>query len=82
MIKVVFLMTSCKKSGPVQQMLNIIINLDRKMFDPILVTLYEEDKELSQFHLYEPHVKHVFAPTGKLDIILGRDYPKFRSILV
>lgn len=73
MIKVVFMMTSCKKSGPVQQMLNIIKNLDRKEFEPYLVTLYAEDKELSQYHLYEPHVKHVFAPTGKLDMILGRD---------
>ena len=66
-------MTSCKKSGPVQQMLNIIKNLDRKVFEPILVTLYEEDKELSQLHLFEPHVKHVLAPTGKKEIILGRD---------
>ncbi len=80
MIKVVFMMTSCKKSGPVQQMLNIIKNLDRKEFEPYLVTLYEEDKELSQYHLYAPHVKHIFAPTGKLDIILGRD-KKLRTVL-
>lgn len=66
-------MTSCKKSGPVQQMLNIIKNLDRNEFEPYLVTLYAEDKELSQYHLYEPHVKHVFAPTRKIDMIFGRD---------
>ena len=66
-------MTSCKKSGPVQQMLNIIKYIDRKEFDPYLVTLYPEDKELSQFYLYEPYVKHILAPTSKLDMILGRD---------
>lgn len=43
-LKVVFLMTSCKKSGPVQQMLNIIKNLDRNKFEPVLVTMYPEDK--------------------------------------
>lgn len=66
-------MTNCKKSGPVQQMLNIIKNLNRDCFDPYLVTLYEEDKDLSQFYLYEPYVKHVFAPTEKLEMLLGRD---------
>ena len=40
MKKVVFLMTHCKKSGPVQQMLNIIKNLNRDEFEPHLVTLY------------------------------------------
>ena len=73
MIKVVFLMTHCKKSGPVQQMLNIIKNLNRDEFEPHLVTLYAEDNEGSQLELYKPHVIHHFAPTGKLSIILGRD---------
>lgn len=57
-LKVVFLMTSCKKSGPVQQMLNIIKNLDRNKFEPVLVTMYPEDKQLSQKKLYDAYVKH------------------------
>ena len=73
MKKLVFLMTHCKKSGPVQQMLNIIKNLNRDEFEPHLVTLYPEDAVGSQLSLYEPYVGHHYVPTGKLDIVLGRD---------
>lgn len=73
MIKVVFLMTHCKKSGPVQQMLNIIKNMDRNVFEPHLVTLYSEDEEGSQLDKYKPYVVYHFAPSGKLDIMFGLD---------
>lgn len=72
MKKVVFLMTACKKSGPVQQMLNIIKNLDRNDFEPYLVTMYQE-QDGSQLEQYLPYVKHCFAPTGKIAMITGRD---------
>lgn len=73
MIKIVFLITSCKKSGPIQQMLNIIKYLDKKTFEPILITIYPEDTAQSQLHLYTPYVKHIFVPTSKLDVITGHD---------
>lgn len=66
-------MTACKKSGPVQQMLNIIKHLDRLEFEPHLVTLYPEPTEDSQLEKYLPYVKHHHAPTGKIDMVLGRD---------
>lgn len=71
-MRVVFLMTACKKSGPVQQMLNIIKNLDREEFEPYLVTLYPEQED-SQLEKYIPYVKHYFVPTGKTAMITGRD---------
>lgn len=80
MIKVAFLMTHCKKSGPVQQMLNIIKHLDAADFEPYLVTLYPEDKEGSQFEKYQPYVKHHFAPSGKLELVTGRD-AELRKVL-
>lgn len=70
--KVVFLMTACKKRGPVQQMLNIIKNLDRNEFEPFLVTLYPEQDD-SQLDKYLPYVEHHFAPSGKLALVTGRD---------
>ena len=73
MKKVVFLMTACKKSGPVQQMLNIIKNLDRNEFEPYVVTLYPEPEEDSQLEKYLPYVEHHFAPTGKLALVTGRE---------
>ena len=70
--RIVFLMTHCKKSGPVQQMLNIIKNLDRDEFVPYLVTLYPEDEEGSQLEKYLPYVEHRYAPSGKLALVMGR----------
>lgn len=78
-MKIVFIMTACKKSGPVQQMLNIIKNLNREEFEPYLVTLYPELED-SQLEKYLPYVKHIFIPTGKLDLITGRD-KKLRQAL-
>lgn len=41
--KIVYLITQCKNSGPMNQTLNIIQNLDREIFQPIVVTLFQED---------------------------------------
>ena len=41
--KVVYVITNCKNTGPMNQTLNIIKNLDREMFEPILITLFLED---------------------------------------
>lgn len=71
-LRIVFLMTSVKKSGPIQQTLNIIKNLDRSKFEPILVTMYDEDKEESQLEKYLPYVQHYKAPTSKIDVMTGR----------
>ena len=72
-IVVCFIMTACKKSGPVQQMLNIIKHIDRSAIKPVLVTIYPEPTDgSSQLDQYLPYVKHYFAPTGKVDIIMGR----------
>lgn len=64
-------MTSCKKSGPTQQMLNIIKNLDRKVFRPYLITMYHEE-ENSQLPKYLPYIEHHFVPTSKVDAVFGR----------
>jgi len=73
-IKVAFLMTSCKKCGPVQQVLNIIGNLDRNLFEPILITLYDESKDgssqLDKFLALD--VPHFHCSLGKVDMLLGR----------
>ena len=72
-IRVCFMMTACKKSGPVQQMLNIIKNLDRNVFEPVLLTIYPEPTDgSSQLEKYLPYVKHYYAPTGKVNVITGR----------
>ena len=72
MIRVVFLMTSCKSSGPVQQMLNLIKYLERTQFEPVLITLYPEGATQSRLALYTPYVEHIYVPTSKLDILSNR----------
>lgn len=41
--KIAYVITNCKNSGPMNQTLNIIKNLDRSMFEPIVITLFQED---------------------------------------
>lgn len=71
---IVFVVTACKKSGPIEQMLNIITYLNRQEFTPILITLYEEPKDgTSQLERYlDLGVVHYRVPLRKKDIILGR----------
>lgn len=72
-INIAFLVTACKKSGPIEQMLSIFTYMDRDIFNPILVTLYDEPTDgTSQLQRYlDIGVKHVQVPLGKKDILLG-----------
>ena len=72
-IKIVYIMTSCRKCGPTQQTLSIIKNLDRKIYDPILVTIYKEgpDSRLKDFLPYV--VKHHNLLISKKAILLRRN---------
>ena len=70
-IKVLYIFTSCKKSGPVQQMLNLIRNLDREAFEPLLFTLYPEDEALSVLKDYLPVLPHRHIPVGKFGALFG-----------
>ena len=71
--KIVYLMTSCRKLGPAQQTLNIIKGLDHERFQPILITLYDEEAD-SQMARFLPYVSsHALVKTGRRSILLGRD---------
>lgn len=71
--KVVFMLTSCKKTGPTQQMLNIIDNLDKSKFEPVLLTIYPEVTDgTSQLYKFQKVCKHIFVPVSKKDILLQR----------
>lgn len=73
-INIAFLVTACKKSGPIEQMLSIFTYMDRDVFNPILITLYDEPTDgTSQLQRYlDIGVKHVRVPLGKKDILLGK----------
>lgn len=51
MIKVLYAVSTLKRTGPVNQLFNIIKNLDRRTFEPYLITLSSEpeDSKLSDF---------------------------------
>lgn len=42
-IKLAFVVTNCKKTGPIQQTLNLLRYLDRTEFEPALITLWPEE---------------------------------------
>ena len=72
-IKVVFLVTKCSKLGPIQQTLNIIKNMDRNIYEPVLVTINPEPTDgSSQLEKFLPYVSHYYVPTGKMRIVSGR----------
>lgn len=72
-IRIVYLMTSCKKLGPTQQTLNIIKNLDQSLFEPILITINDEEAD-SRMADYLPYVSaHYLVKTGKKEIVTGQD---------
>ena len=73
-INVAFVVTACKKSGPIEQMLSIFTYMDREKFNPILVTLYEEPSDgTSQLQRYlDLGVTHIRVPLGKKEILLGK----------
>ena len=72
-INIAFLVTACKKSGPIEQMLSIFTYMDREKFNPILVTLYDEPTDgTSQLEKYlDIGVYHVQVSLGKKDIMIG-----------
>lgn len=71
-IKVVYLVTSCKKVGPIQQTLNIIKNLDKSRFESVLITISPEpDNGTSQLEKFISICKHYYVPMSKLDIVIG-----------
>ena len=72
-IKIVYMMTSCRNDGPVQQSLNVIKGLDLKKFEPILVTIYKEKEGNSRLDEFLPYVsKHYLVPMSKIDILLRK----------
>lgn len=72
-INIAFLVTACKKSGPIEQMLSIFTYMNRDLFNPFLVTLYDEPIDgTSQLQRFlDIGITHIRVPLGKKDIIFG-----------
>ena len=73
-IKILFIVTSCRKSGPTQQLYNIIRNLDFTTFNAMMITLYKEDEEQSQINFFGELLKVKKVPTTKIQILTGFDF--------
>ena len=73
-IRLGFVFTACKQSGPIQQMFNLIKYLDKDVFEPILITLYDEPTDgTSRLKMYTDYgIEHHRCLLNKLDIILGK----------
>ena len=70
-INLVFVMTSCKKCGPVNQTLNIIKNIDKNKYNISLITIYSET-EYSMLDEYKKNVDNYYhVNLSKIDIILN-----------
>ena len=73
-IKIAFVETNCKKNGPIKQTLNIIRNMDRKIFEPYLVTVWPEESDNSMIDEYKKLGISVYSAniSKKKSIIFGK----------
>lgn len=71
-IKVAYVIVNCKITGPMNQTLNIIKNLDRNIFTPVIITLFPEEKDNSMLDEYKKHCNEQYC--------LGMN--KYSSVLV
>lgn len=53
MINIVFIINQLRQSGPVNVLYNIIANLDRKRFYPVVIKLMHDDKARSMTHKFQ-----------------------------
>lgn len=72
-IKILFLITRCPKSGPIEVLKNIIKYLDRNSFTLFLISMFPEDKENSILETFNKNFYYEYIPMSKADILLGRD---------
>lgn len=73
-IKVLYILPNCRKTGPTQQIFNLISNLDDERFLPCVVTIYpESNTEPSWLEKYKKVVDHKYIPVSKIDTVIGRN---------
>lgn len=68
---IVYVFTSCKRTGPIRIMYNLILNLDRNIFNPIIITLYKENEDSLLNDFLALGIEHFFVPIKKKDILFG-----------
>ncbi len=70
-IKIVFIETNCKENGPIKQTFNIIKYMDKSIFEPILITLWVEDKDNSMLDKYkELNISVICLEMSKISTLL------------
>lgn len=79
-IKIVYLITRCAKCGPIDVVYNIAANLDKKIFEPYIVTLYPENSKSIINVFKNAGISCLCAETNKSKILLGQTQ-KIKSII-
>ena len=70
--KILFVLNSCKNRGPTRVVYNIIKNLDYAKFNPILLTLSEENEESNISEILPYVSSYTCCKTSKKDILSGK----------
>lgn len=71
-IKILYLVTRCIKSGPIQVLNNIVDNLDKNKFDLYLVSISDEDERRSILDNMKQKFKYCHISVSKKNAILGQ----------
>lgn len=81
-IRILYVITNCQKTGPTQQLLNIIRNLDKEAFEARVITVYDELQEAeSLLSEFKKELPVTCIPTSKARMMTGavseiKDYIK------
>ena len=82
-IIILYLVTRCMKSGPIQVLNNIVDNIDNNKFDFYLVSVSDEDEKRSILTSMKQKFKYYHIPVSKKNALLGKysDLVQFIKIL-
>lgn len=73
-IKICYVIVNCKVTGPMNQTLNIIKNLDSNIYDVSVITLFEEETNNTMLSKYKKIVKDCYCLhlTRTSSLIIGK----------
>jgi hypothetical protein len=70
--KILYVVTRCMKSGPIQVLNNIVDNLNKDIFELYLVSISDESTNRSILKEMKNKFQYMYIPINKLNAVFGR----------
>lgn len=80
MKKLLYILPACGLGGPIRQITYILKSLDVSAFVPYIITVYKEDELASRLEEIKKYGEHFYIPTGKVQMMIGKNIELKRLI--